>query len=200
MPALGDGGRAVPAPASIAAVTLALIVRILGADVAPPYHGAPKSGAGARQFVTPSEGPRAFTTAVRCHQLLAIDGSRRYLSPGARRDGALGGAMQHARNSTGALARAALAAGARPTGAGPARTDAMLAAVRGIGQVGVPENYGQVKDGPGTKFLGTPANHREVRFFATRARGVSARRRSEKNRSEGGRRDAKADARAPLTR
>lgn len=122
------------------------------------------------------------------------------MSPGARRVGALGGAMQHARNSTGALARAALAAGARPTGAGPARTDALLAAVRGIGQVGVPENYGQVKDGPGTKFLGTPANHREVRFFATRARGVSARRRSEKNRSEGGRRDAKADARAPLTR
>ena len=74
------------------------------------------------------------------------------------------GDMQHARNSTGALARAALAAGARPgVGAGPAGTDAMLAAVRGIGQVGVPENYGQVKDGPGTKFLGTPANHREVR-------------------------------------
>ena len=119
------------------------------------------------------------------------------MSPGARRVGALGGAMQHARNSTGALARAALAAGARPTGAGPARTDAMLAAVRGIGQVGVPENYGQVKDGPGTKFLGTPANHREVRFFATRARGVSARRRSEKNRSEGGRRDAKATRARP---
>ena len=74
------------------------------------------------------------------------------------------GDMQHARNSTGALARAALAVGARPgVGAGPAGTDAMLAAVRGIGQVGVPENYGQVKDGPGTKFLGTPANHREVR-------------------------------------
>ena len=108
--------------------------------------------------------------------------------------------MQHARNSTGALARAALAAGARPTGAGPARTDAMLAAVRGIGQVGVPENYGQVKDGPGTKFLGTPANHREVRLFATRARGVSARRRSENERSEGGRRDAKANARAPHAR
>lgn len=122
------------------------------------------------------------------------------MSPGARRDGALGGAMQHARNSTGALARAALAAGARPTGAGPARTDAMLAAVRGIGQVGVPENYGQVKDGPGTKFLGTPANHREVRLFATRERRVSARRRSENNRSEGGGVDAKADARAPHTR
>ena len=122
------------------------------------------------------------------------------MSPGARRDGALGGAMQHARNSTGALARAALAAGARPTGAGLARTDAMLAAVRGIGQVGVPENYGQVKDGPGTKFLGTPANHREVRLFATRARGVSARRRSENERSEGGRRDAKVNARAPHAR
>ena len=74
------------------------------------------------------------------------------------------GDMQHARNSTGALARAARAAGVRPgVGAGPAGTDAMLAAVRGFGQVGVPENYGQVKDGPGTKFLGTPANHREVR-------------------------------------
>ena len=33
--------------------------------------------------------------------------------------------------------------------------------VRGIGQVGVPEEYGQPKEG-GTKFLGTPANHREV--------------------------------------
>ena len=33
---------------------------------------------------------------------------------------------------------------------------------RSIGKVGVPENYGQI-DGVGTKFLGTPANHREVR-------------------------------------
>ena len=122
------------------------------------------------------------------------------MSPGARRVGALGGAMQHARNSTGALARAAVAVGARPSGAGPAGTDAMLAAVRGIGQVGVPENYGQVKDGPGTKFLGTPANHREVRLCAPRAGGVSARGRSEKNPSEGGRRDAKANARAPHAR
>jgi hypothetical protein len=32
-----------------------------------------------------------------------------------------------------------------------------------VGAAGVPENYGQVKDGPGTKFLGTPDNHREVR-------------------------------------
>jgi len=33
-----------------------------------------------------------------------------------------------------------------------------------IEKVGVPENYGQIKDGgPGTKFLGTPDNHREVR-------------------------------------
>ena len=38
-----------------------------------------------------------------------------------------------------------------------------MLSVRGIGQVGVPENYGQIKDGPGTKFLGTPDNHREVR-------------------------------------
>lgn len=35
---------------------------------------------------------------------------------------------------------------------------------RSIGKVGVPENYGQI-DGVGTKFLGTPANHREVRHL-----------------------------------
>lgn len=59
MPALRDGGRAVPAPASTAAVTLALIVRILGADVAPPYHGAPQKrgwGATVRYAQRGSEG------------------------------------------------------------------------------------------------------------------------------------------------
>ena len=73
----------------------------------------------------------------------------------------------------------------------------MLAAVRGIGQVGVPENYGQVKDGPGTKFPGTPANHRRCVLRHARVWGFRATALGSK-RSEGGRRDAKP-TRAPLT-
>ena len=45
-----------------------------------------------------------------------------------------------------------------------APTAGTLGSPRWIGDTGVPENYGQWKDGgPGTGFLGTPKNHREVR-------------------------------------
>lgn len=60
------------------------------------------------------------------------------------------------RTTSRAVGRAGLA------GAPPMAPFGGMLSVRGIGQVGVPENYGQIKDGPGTKFLGTPENHREV--------------------------------------
>jgi hypothetical protein len=46
-----------------------------------------------------------------------------------------------------------------------------LLSVRGIGQTGVPDNYGQNKPGEvGTTFLGTPKNHREVSHHTHRRR------------------------------
>ena len=74
------------------------------------------------------------------------------------------------------LARSRVWAGAPPARPPRARRSAPTPrpALRGfknrsIGKVGVPENYGQI-DGVGTKFLGTPANHR--RYDTTRASGI----------------------------
>ena len=70
------------------------------------------------------------------------------------------------RTTSRAVGRAGAASAAPPM----APFGGMLS-VRGIGQVGVPENYGQIKDGPGTEFLGTPKNHREVRAMKKRREG-----------------------------
>ena len=126
------------------------------------YHGAPKAGRGRdgslRLRGSATEG---FYTV----RFSASTGGGEDIVTGRAKGRALGGAMQHARNSTGALAR-----GPSPPARGR-RARVPPEPTRCSRPCGASDGWsasGQVKDGPGTKFLGTPANHRGA--FLRRAR------------------------------